>query len=226
MSELPKLRAAGRIVDAVRECLREAIFSGQLVPGEQLSVPDLSRRLEVSRSPVREAVLQLVADGLAIEQPRRGVVVTTVEIGDLLEIHEIREFVEALSARACAERIDAKGIEELRAILNEQLTSVEHGDAAGYFATNARFHAAIGRHARNPRLRDILLSLEGQMRLGLRRVSSDPAQRTRGLAEHRSVLAAIEAGDPDLAEQRMRAHIANTRARLAATAGQAAQKAV
>jgi DNA-binding GntR family transcriptional regulator len=100
MSDLQPLRSAIRIVDAVHESLREGIMSGVLVPGQQLSVPELARRLNVSRSPIREAVLQLVSDGLAVEQPRKGVVVATVELDDVLEIHEIREFTEASSTPA------------------------------------------------------------------------------------------------------------------------------
>ncbi len=215
MPDLPALRPAVRIVDAVHEALREGILSGALAQGQQLSVPDLSRQLNVSRSPVREAVLQLVADGLAQEQPRKGVVVATIEIADLLEIHEIREFTEALSARLCAERIDEAGIATLRDILDRQRTCVQQDDASGYFETNTAFHDALGAFTGNARLRDILLSLEGQMRIGLRRVSSDREQRRRGALEHAQILKAIELRDGDRAERLMREHIAKTRKRLA-----------
>jgi DNA-binding GntR family transcriptional regulator len=223
MSDLPALRPAVRIVDAVYEALREGILSGALVPGQQLSVPELSRQLKVSRSPVREAVLQLVADGLALEQPRKGVVVATIEIRDLLEIHEIREFTEALSARLCAERIDQSGIATLRGILDRQRASVELDDASGYFETNTAFHDALGAFTGNARLRDILLSLEGQMRIGLKRVSSDREQRRRGVIEHAQILKAIEQRDGDRAERLMKEHIAKTRKRLAQQSTQKAQ---
>src|SRR6478609_5245849 len=99
MTELAALAPSGRIVDAVQESLRQAIFAGALRAGEALSVPELARRLNVSRSPVREAVLGLVAQGLAVEQPRRGVVVATIAADDLVAIHEVREFLEAGAAR-------------------------------------------------------------------------------------------------------------------------------
>jgi len=92
---LAALTPSTRIVDTVQAALRSAIFEGELRAGEPLSVPELARRLNVSRSPVREAVLGLVAQGLAVEQPRRGVVVATVDPADLLAIHEIRIFLEA-----------------------------------------------------------------------------------------------------------------------------------
>lgn len=215
MSDLRPLRQAVRLVDAVHESLREGIMTGILIPGQQLSVPDLARRLNVSRSPIREAVLQLVSDGLAVEQPRKGVVVATIELDDVLEIHEIREFTEALSARLCAERIDSVGVAELREIITRQEACVAKDDAAGYFQTNALFHEAIGRFARNSRLHDILISLEGQMRIGLQRVSSEDEQRRRGVLEHAQIVNAIEKRDGDRAERLMREHIAKTRKRLA-----------
>ncbi|WP_315730125.1 MULTISPECIES: GntR family transcriptional regulator [unclassified Bradyrhizobium] len=214
MTDLQPLRPATRIVDAVYESLREGILSGVLPPGQPLSVPELARRLNVSRSPIREAVLQLVSDGLAVEQPRRGVVVATIELNDVLEIHEIREFVEALSARLCAERIDADGVAELRSIIARQEKCVAKDNAAGYFQTNAAFHEAIGRFSRNNRLHDILISLEGQMRIGLQRVSSEGEQRRRGVLEHAQIVNAIEKRDGDRAERLMREHIAKTRKRL------------
>lgn len=215
MDDLPPLRKATRIVDAVYHTLREAIISGRLKAAQQLSVPELARRLTVSRSPVREAVLQLVADGLAREQPRKGVVVVTIDLPDLLEIHEIREMTEALSARLCAERIDAHGVQALREIIETQQRCVEQDDAAGYFETNSAFHAAIADFARNHRLKDIVASLEGQMRIGLRKVSSDSGQRRDGIVEHSRIVDAIERRDGSEAERLMRQHIAQTKERLA-----------
>jgi DNA-binding GntR family transcriptional regulator len=197
MQELPKLGPAARIVDAVHTAVRQAILSGALAPGEPLSVPELSRRLDVSRSPVREAVLQLVSEGLAVEQPRKGVVVATINHDDLLELHEIREFVEALSARLCAERIDDAGLARLHEVIEQQKTCVARGDETGYFETNIAFHAMIGAATGNARLRGILSSLEGQMRIGLRHSSYEDEQHHHGLREHEGILAAIGARDPD-----------------------------
>src|SRR5437764_1630248 len=100
---LTVLKSPTRIVDSVQATLRDAILDGALRAGEPLSVPELARRLNVSRSPVREAVLGLVAQGLAVEQPRRGVVVATVDPADLLAIHEVRVFLEAGAASLCAQ---------------------------------------------------------------------------------------------------------------------------
>jgi DNA-binding GntR family transcriptional regulator len=218
MSDLPQLAPATRIVDAVQDTLRDAIFGGSLRAGEPLSVPELARRLNVSRSPVREAVLGLVAQGLAIEQPRRGVVVATIEARDLVAIHEVREFLEAGAARLCAKRIDKTGVDRLRRILADQQRAVKQKDAAGYFRTNSELHAAIAAAAGNGRLEQILRTLENQMRIALHRVASDERHMRSGYDEHRRVVEAIAAADENAADQAMRAHIANTISRLRAGA--------
>jgi DNA-binding GntR family transcriptional regulator len=218
MSELSALSSSGRIVDAVQNALRQAIFGGALRAGEPLSVPELARRLNVSRSPVREAVLGLVAQGLAVEQPRRGVVVATVERDDMLAIHEVREFLEAGAARLCAQRIDGPGVQRLQSTLATQEQAVRAGDTAGYFATNLELHRDIAAAAGNPRLTQILLTLENQMRIALHRIAGDPGHMRAGYEEHVRIVAAIAARDADAAEQAMRAHIASTMARSRETA--------
>ena len=219
MAGLPALKPAERIVDSVHAALRAAILDGGLSPGQSLSVPDLSRQLEVSRSPVREALLALVADGLAVEHPRRGVSVVEVEASDLLEIHEVREGVEAQAARLSAERAPDETLRHLADILLQQRAVVGRDDAPGWFRTNAEFHCAIAKGAGNRRLSEVLLTLEAQMQLGLRQVSSDQKQRQRGLAEHHAILDAIARRDPDGAERAMRDHIRHTKETLARRIG-------
>ena len=217
MAGLPALNPTARIVDSVHATLRAAILDGALSPGQPLSVPALSRQLDVSRSPVREALLALVADGLAVELPRRGVSVVAVEMSDLLEIHEVRVAVEAQAARLCAQRASGATVRGLADVLARQHAVVEQGDAAGWFRTNAEFHGAIAAGTGNRRLSEVLLTLEAQMRLGLRQVSSDREQRRRGLTEHHAVLEAIARHEPEAAEQAMRDHIRRTKQALADT---------
>lgn len=210
---LGALDGSTRIVDAVQAALRGAILDGALRAGEPLSVPELARRLNVSRSPVREAVLGLVAQGLAVEQPRRGVVVATVNPDDLQAIHEMRIFLEAGAAHFCAQRAGAPVVKALREILREQEAAVKSADAAGYFRTNAALHRAIAQGAGNERLAQTLGILEDQMRIALREVAASRAHMHEGLAEHRAVVEAIAARDASAAEQRMRRHIESTIAR-------------
>jgi DNA-binding GntR family transcriptional regulator len=213
---LKALAPAGRLVDQVHDAIRTAVLSGSIAPGDSLSVPELSRRLAVSRSPVREAVLQLVADGIAVETPRKGVVVRRITKADMAEIHQIREFLEALAARQAAETSDQALVSKLDKVLDIQRRAIAQQDAAGYFATNATFHRVIAEASGNRRLIDMLASLEGQMALALRGIAAHPAHGEEAHREHRVIVEALARGDAGAAEAAMRRHIASTRGRLIA----------
>lgn len=214
--DLAPMGGATRLVDAIAQRIREAILDGRLAPGTQLSVPALARSLAVSRSPVREAILHLVGQGLAVETPRKGVEVATVDHDDLVRIHEIRVFLEAASARYCALRATSALREDLQRILRRQEQAVARGRAEGYYETNGQLHRLIAQGAGNAQLAAMLGQLEGQMTIALQDISTSPAHMTEGLEEHARIVAAIGAGDPDAAETVMRAHISATLARVQA----------
>ncbi|WP_424814183.1 GntR family transcriptional regulator [Roseococcus sp. YIM B11640] len=213
---LPSIGPA-RVVDETVAALRQAILSGDLKPGQKLSVPALALRMGISRSPVREAVLALTAEGLAVESPRRGVVVTALGPKETDAIHEARGPLEGFAARLAAERGPSDLGGRLDAILAEQAKAVAAGDEDAYFRTNAAFHSAIAAACDNAEIHRILVSLEGRMALALRHVAARPGHRESGVEEHRRVVAAIKARDGSSAEAAMRAHLAATRRRVANT---------
>ncbi|MFD1730499.1 GntR family transcriptional regulator [Deinococcus malanensis] len=112
--------ASARVVDLVRDSLRQAILTGDLTPGTRLSVPELARQLQVSRSPVREAVLLLVGEGLAVEHSRRGVEVAQLSLADLLELYELRAATDSLAAALAAERMTTTDLAALRGVMDAQ----------------------------------------------------------------------------------------------------------
>ena len=209
---LPLIGSA-RVVDETIATLRRAILSGDLRPGQKLSVPALAIRMGVSRSPVREAVLALTAEGLAVESPRRGVVVTELGPRETDAIHEARGPLEGLAAQLAAERGPPELGGRLRAILAEQVNAAVAGNGDWYFRTNAAFHGAIAAACGNTEIQRLLASLEGRMTLALRQVAARPEHRECAVAEHLRVVAAIEAHGGVEAETAMRAHIAATRRR-------------
>jgi DNA-binding GntR family transcriptional regulator len=216
MQGLSVLQPSERIVDAVHTAIRDAILRGVLTPGEQLSVPELSRRLNVSRSPVREAVLQLVATGLAVEQPRRGVLVATIDARGIAEIHQIRVVLETLAARLAASSAQQADIDELKTVLERQAEAVKTADPGLYSRTNLQFHTIIGRCCKNARLQGILEILQNQMRIALERTTTENRDHIEiGWREHSAVLTAIENRDPDAAESAMRSHMEHTREEVA-----------
>jgi len=200
-----------RLTDAVHSRLREAILTGDPAPGQQLSVPALAKVLNVSRGSVREAVLQLVADGLAEERPRRGVVVITLGHEELRHIHRIRESLDGLAARLCAEHSSSTLCDQLRVTLNAVGAATSCNDGAGYVEIDAAFHAQIADACGNPMLAALIERLHDQMRVALVPIAEHHTHRHPGLEELQRVLDAIADGDPDAAETAMRVHIRRTR---------------
>jgi DNA-binding GntR family transcriptional regulator len=216
---LPVLGAPQRIVDTVHAAIRQAIMEGQISAGSALSVPDLSRKLNVSRSPVREAVLQLVADGLALEIPRKGVVVKEIALEDLRQIHEIREALEGLAARLAAQSNDHGLPLALIETLDAQARAIVADDGKAFYETDRRFHDLIAGCCGNARLAQMQASLRMEMSLALIKVASSPDHAKLALEEHHAIAQAIAAGNGDAAEATMKAHIRATRLRLVRVSG-------
>jgi DNA-binding GntR family transcriptional regulator len=204
---------AARVVDETVAALRHAILSGSLAPGQRLSVPALALRLGVSRSPVREAVLALAAEGLAVETPRRGVIVTDLGPEDADAIHEARGPLEGFAARLAAERGPSALSAQLQAILDQQAVAVAANDENAFSQANEAFHAAIAEACGNMEMRRLLRSLQSRMALALRRTAARIGHRQNALEEHHAIATAIAARNGDAAEAAMRAHIAATRQR-------------
>jgi DNA-binding GntR family transcriptional regulator len=208
-----------RLVDVVHQQIQAAILDGSLAPGDQLSVPELSRQLGVSRGAVREAVLQVVAEGLAEERPRRGVVVARIGPDEIRQIHEIREVLEGQAARLAAERRTDELCDQLDAALQEQRNAIDSADAVGYADTDSHFHALLAAACGNPMLGTLIERLHTQMQIALERVA-EAAEHTRlGHDELRAVADAVRAANGDAAEKAMRAHIRRTREQVAAARG-------
>jgi DNA-binding GntR family transcriptional regulator len=205
-----------RLVDVVYQQIRTAILDGSLAPGDQLSVPELSRQLGVSRGAAREAVLQLAAEGLAEERPRRGVVVAKIGPEQIRQIHEIREALEGQAARLAAEHRTEELCDQLDAALQEQSATIAATDAAGYADTDSHFHALLAAACGNPMLGTLIERFHDLMQIALDRVAESAEHTHLGHDELRAVAEAVRAGDGDGAELAMRAHIRRTRQRVAA----------
>ncbi|ASR36722.1 hypothetical protein BAY61_18870 [Prauserella marina] len=195
-----------RVADAVYERLREMIFTGELAPGARLSVPALAESLEVSRSPVRDAVLRLVQERLAREEPRRGAVVARVGTAELASIYEIREVLEGLAARLAVENAGRKLVRALKEALDEHEAAMRTADLAASTEADLRFHRLIREAAANPELVRLLDDVQTQVRLAMRTTTVTAGPR-QAIDDHRAILTAIESGDATAAEQAARAHI-------------------
>jgi DNA-binding GntR family transcriptional regulator len=208
-------KTASRITDTIYTQLREEIIGGLLPPGSRLSVPALAERLNVSRSPVRDAVVRLVQDRLATEEPRRGAVVALVGGRELAALYEVREVLEGLAARLAIECAGRRLVDALRETIASHARAVADGDMARHLECDMRFHALIREAAGNPALKRMLEEIQTQVRLAMQTtiVTGGPK---RALDDHRAILAAFEKSDAVAAAQAARAHIARLREALLA----------
>lgn len=219
MNALGPLQVRERIADAVLDRLRNAILSGDLAPGAKLSVPALAAELQVSRSPVREAVQRLTAERLAREEPRHGCTVITLRPEELIPVYDVREVLEGLAARQVAESHSTEFRSELERILKEDQRAVTAGDIDAHVRLDMAFHKIIRDETGNLMLCDVLNSISGIMQLAARTTSA--LRTTKGnvaLAEHLLIAEAILDQDGDLAETIARSHIARLRALVVADA--------
>jgi DNA-binding GntR family transcriptional regulator len=203
-----------RLLDTVYDKLCEAIFHSEIAPGSRLSVPLLAARFGVSRSPIKEAVQQLVSDGIAEAIPRRGVFVAQFDYSDLLNLLEIMAPLEAMAGRLAARHrteADVKALEHIIARLEEASAM---GDASVYAKWDSHFHKAIVRMSQNGRLDYFLRILHNQIRLVSRLVFSAPTMVRASLAEHKAIARAIRARDGDLAGRALENHVLRSRERV------------
>jgi DNA-binding GntR family transcriptional regulator len=191
--------------------LKRRILSGQLMPRTRLVELRLAQDLKVSRTPVREALKRLMAERLVSMDPERGIVVSEVDAREIEEIYVIREVLDGLAARLAAERASTAEVDKFQLLMGIMRNSVEKGQLDAVVQGNIVFHDLLHRTAGNDRLR----ALSSDLANFVRRFSVESfASRERMsdmLIEHEEIVRAIEARDPERAEQVARGHIAAAR---------------
>ena len=205
-SPLDKPNEARVIADVVYERLRAAILSAELRPNRRLVEEEIAAWLEVSRTPVREALLRLKTERLVTRD--RGWIVRDHDPDDIRELLESRIAVEGFASRLAAERMQPKDVRALRDLAQEMETpGISRSD---FNATNDRFHDLIIAAARN----SVLGEFHRRTRLNYWNlgvpVVFTPAHDTQVNAEHQELIAAISRNDADAAEAVAREHVRHT----------------
>ena len=193
----------------VSDALRDAILSGEFLPGERLVEAQLMTRFAASRFTVRAALQDLTAEGLVETQRNRGAHVRKVSLDEAVEITEVRMVVEGLIAARAAERVDAERASELDEIALLMRRAVEAGEHRRYSDLNQRLHALIREIAGHRTADRIVGTLRGQLVRHQFVLSLLPGRPALSLPQHERIIAAIRDGDPKLAEESMREHIAS-----------------
>lgn len=204
--------------DRTLDALREAVRTGQLVPGRLYSVYRVADDLGVSRSPVREALLRLAETGMIRFERNRGFRVVTPDAEDLLEVFGLRLDLEVPAAARAAARCTPELARTLARALAAMAAAAADGDESGFLAHDQHLHRAVLEAAGNRRAMTAIEDLRDATRL----VGASTTGRSRTLddvlAEHPPIVDAICAGDPAAAGAAMRDHLGRTAALLLAQA--------
>lgn len=198
----------GKLATDLVQKLERDIVTGVLKPGDKLDERSLSERFGVSRTPVREALQTLAGSGLVATMPRRGTIVASITVAELIEMFEVMAELEAMCARLAARRMPRIDIENLIALSEECSGLQEHSDADAYYEANVRFHEAIYAGCRNSFLerqtKNVRNRLAPYRRLQLHR----PGRVKKSNNEHADILNAISTGEADVAGKLMQQHVA------------------
>lgn len=195
------------LYEEVAELLRQRIFSRELEPGSWIDELKLAEEYGISRTPLREALKVLAAEGLVTMKVRRGAYVTEVSEKDLADVYHLLALLESDAAGVVAERATDSELAELQALHTELEAALGQRDR--FFAINERFHMRLLELANNRWREQMVADLRKVMKLNRHNSLLKTGRIDESLAEHRAVMAALLARDATLTRKRMQEHFQN-----------------
>ncbi|MFF0487752.1 GntR family transcriptional regulator [Nocardia sp. NPDC004068] len=200
---------------SVHRQIRQLVLAGELGPGTPLSVPALATRLGVSRSPVREAVQQLIYEGLAVAVPHAGARVAALDDRQIRDVLSVRAVLDGLAAAEAAPLLAEPDLDKLSAILAEQEENLLAApDPPRDARLDVEFHAFIRDRSANRPLCEALSRLEAQTHLYRGDLWRSIRNRRTAFREHRRIVEALESGNPADARAAAEAHVLGLITRL------------
>ncbi|EHR7682997.1 TPA: GntR family transcriptional regulator [Vibrio cholerae] len=196
------------------EYLIEAIVEGQLAPGGKISEPELAKQFQVSRGPLREALMRVEGLGLIERIPHIGARVIQLSPVKLVELYAVREALEGMAARLAARNITEIELAGLESLLSTHSTHIDQVEGASYFHQQGDFdfHYRIIQASRNQQLIGLLCDeLYHLLRMYRYQSPRSHSRPVEALEEHKFILRAIRQRDEELAEMLMRRHISRSR---------------
>jgi DNA-binding GntR family transcriptional regulator len=199
----------------VAERLRQLIFGHEMMPGAWIDEQRLAEQYGISRTPLREALKVLAAEGLVELKPRRGCYVTEISPRDMDDLFPLIALLEGRCAAEAARRAGAEDIRQLRTIHETLESSARESRINAFFEANQEFHKRIQELADNRWLLSVIQDLRKVLKLCRMHSLSREGRLQQSLEEHRAILAALEAGDAASAEKLMHDHLLSGREALA-----------
>ena len=206
---IPIPRAA--LHEQVAHRLRQMLVEGAIAPGSKLNERELSELLNVSRTPLREAIKMLAAEGLVELLPNRGAIALALTEEDVLHTFEVMAGLEGLSGELAAQRITPQELAEIQAMQFEMMAAYTRRDLSTYYAINARIHRAINAAAKNPVLNTVYNQVNARLQALRFRSNQDGEKWKAAVKEHEQMIEALSARDPAAMRAVLVAHLHNKR---------------
>jgi len=210
MDKLFKINDYELLSKKVYRILKARIIKGDLKPGEKILEVNIAEQLGVSRTPIREALRELAAEGFVKMIPNQGMAVNNVSIEDIKEVLQIRKLLEGFAASIAAKKINKGEIKKLEKIIEKMNISISKDDVLVYSDLNGEFHNLILNICGNKRLIKICTNLNGSDHRFRIRALRDNSERLKySLKEHQEIVEALKRKDAEQAERLSKKHINN-----------------
>ncbi|OQR28097.1 GntR family transcriptional regulator [Pseudomonas sp. Bc-h] len=220
VKQLPKL-ARQRLHDTVVEHLRSFIIEGTLGAGTKLNERELCETLGISRTPLREALKVLAAEGLIEISPNRGASVARMSELEIREAFELMSGLEAFAGELACERITVDELDEIKALHYAMIVCKNQNDLPGYYQRNRAIHDLINLAARNSALRQTYMALNWRIQALRFRSNLQTPKWDRAVHDHEEMIQALEARDGKRLSAILRQHLLAKRDALMLMVGQA-----
>ena len=191
--------------------LRQMLVENRIAPGAKLNERELCDELNVSRTPLREAIKMLAAEGLVELLPNRGAIAVELTEADVLNTFEVMAGLEAQSGELAAQRVTDDELIEIKAMHYEMLAAYTRQDLPSYYRLNASIHSAINAAAKNPVLTATYRQVNARLQALRFRSNQDGEKWKAAVKEHEQMISALSARDPVAMRAVLMGHLTNKR---------------
>jgi DNA-binding GntR family transcriptional regulator len=197
--------------EATFQTLKSLLVEGKIAPGSKLNERELAERLNVSRTPIREAIRRLAADGLVELIAKRGAIAVQLSIDDVIHTFDVIAELEGYSGELAAKNISDSTLSELEALQYEMMASYARRDLSSYYKLNLRIHRLINQAANNPVLATLFSQVNSRIEALRFRSNQDGVKWEKAVEEHQEMLDALKARDSARMRKVMITHVTNKR---------------
>jgi len=205
----PRVRTKS-LKDQAYEILRSSVITGQLEPGRLHNEKDLARGLGISRTPVREALLDLSKEGMVVFVPRKGIMIREITHKDVSDVMELRKVIENYIIESCCSKLTPADLKRIGKIIEKQKTLASKGDRKGYVEADREFHLFLASRTGNRQLLHVMENLRDLLHSMAIKAIAYQDRMDQVLREHKRICTALEKRDQKKAKEAMFLHLDTT----------------